>query len=1274
MRAKGDRLTLEMRWSSATFNKIVADTGDIAITITKDGSAWFKGILTPQLSHEMDARPKSFAIEATDMGQLLRHRINEYFTWAGYSVCNPADTAHSIVHQLAYMAGFSAGDLAGIATISKTIDYFSNDDLDNKYWDFLDELQFQFGYVFYFTAAGVLALFDVYPATATASFTFSTGVSGNCLGPLSTRKAERQYKDVEVDWYEHQVLADQIVFSETQGATEVYKCLIPIAAGGYYPTSSNVESMFADFAIDGYEVLAVTDAVIDELSDYDVVNLSGTAETKRFPVKFYNGGAVTEYIKRLDIRGNAIVKSTIHRTRQTVSNDLLLKLDAGYLTTEADATRLSSGLKRHYQYAPFTYRLESRTAVALGTIVLQTEAAFLGQSNKCVVVEVTERPWDAIYEYVLEGIEAYSANAVTTQGEPVGTRNANLAAGSGSYVDPQAATVVLPEASLLIPLYIYPTGGGIEANWAQIILQAREHQGIQCYVVANPSSGPGTSTDGNYTDAIKKMQGAGVKVLGYVASTFAAKSLQNVKDEIASWVSLYPGVDGLFVDEVKYEASLSDATKAYYQAIYSYARQARLYPVVGNPGCAVPEAYFTNALFDICVVHEGDAWPTKAALSLYAYNTDYDRKRRAVLVYDEAWSTASFKMCLKYVGSAYCNNTTGPWDSISTNLAEQFQFIGNRSVQLSFEADDATDDDRLPDGDALLDCQTPELSWHGSFGTLMPKLLPGKRTVFEPPYIGSVLNPRCLWPGRGAVGVWKATTNLLAALYPSDWSTATGGKTCINGATAVLEYVASLGRTATRVTFSGAASGAVHRSISLSASTAYSGSMWVYCETGFAVSIEMSDFIDQGLNTSWTLAPGLNYISTSGTTDAHTARYFTLLSNVAGVCWILDGQLENSPYATPFTPSTRAAGSLDFAYPFDDDIAFSVRPGFTFDCAEVGNKRIFFNAIGPTGGLMIYYDQSTDRIVANLYKTAGVYFKKITPAFTTNAALQVKHSILCKPNTTAGSVALYLNGVECAEGMAGGDCSGVNISGNIYFGYDYGGAGSEADSAMGDFVLDPSRTLTTAHYLTGRPYYDPHEVMTAARNIRLSAQGSRNYNSPSVWTDSYGREASVDAAEGFQVKDATGKILFQTPNAALVEGSYPMGQYFGEKYANAVYQLVSVTSFTLNTWYTQGIINNGYTNVRGVKLKYRMHGQGGPSITPCAFICFRPTGTTWDINYDDMTPMDGIYLGGPSTSIIERVGMIDVPVSGDQFDYNVYLLAPTSSSVILQIEQIGIYA
>jgi len=1292
MRASGDRLTFDMAWSSAAFTKIVSDAGDIGITVTKDGAAWFKGILTPQIDHEMDARPRSFSIEATDLGQKFRHRINSYFTWAGYKVCDPASPTTSIVHALATLAGFSAGDLAGIATIDKTIDLFSNDDLDNKYWDVLDELLFQFGYTFYFTAAGVLALFDVYPATATASFTFATGVGGNTLSPLTTRKAERQYKDVEVDWYEHLTLADQVVFSETQGATEVYKCLIPIVAGGYYPTSSNVESTYAEFALDGYEVLAVTGAVIDEMSDYSVSNLSGTAESKRVPVKFYNAGAVTQYIKKLDVRGTAIVKSTMRKTRQTTSSDMLLKLDAGYLTAEADAARLSSGLKRHYQYAPFTYKLESREAVALGAIVLQTETAFLMQSNKCVIVDIVERPWDAIYEYVLEGIESYSANAVTTTGQREGATTGNTAVSSGSYVDPRAATLALPEASLMIPLYIYPTGGGIEASWAEVILQARKHPGIQVYVIANPSSGPGTSTDGNYTDAIKKMQGAGVKVLGYVASTFGAKSLQDIKDEIAAWDSLYPDVDGLFVDEVKYEASLSDATKAYYQAIYSYARQAWLWPIVGNPGCAVPETYFTNALFDICVIHEGNAWPTEAALSLYSYNTDYDRTKRAVLVYDENYSTASFKMCLKYVGSCYCNENTGPWDSLSGHLVEQIQFVGNRAVQLAFEADDASDDDRLPDGVALLDCQTPELSWHGSDGVTLPKLMPGKVTVYETAKIGTVANPRVPWPGRGAIWVGKATENKLTS--PEDWSVYTGTDMAIPPYKA---WLAEVAKDCTTMTF-GAGNEFVYRTVAMGA--AITGQTWTFSITLFFNSASGYVFLytldgithAEGWIEKRAVVQGLNTIHVTRTFGATVSTNIQInignydISGGAAAggsgkgaaaqgainFYLLNSQLEQSAYATPFTPSTRAAGQCGFTYQFNDDISFAVKPWFAYDCNEATGDRTFFYAVGPTGFLMIYYSQSTDTVIAWLTKTGGNFYLVQTAAFTDNATLQARHIILVKPDTTAGTLAFYFDGVEQTTVSSSGSCAGVDITGTIYIGYNTDGPGMEADSALGDFCLDSSRSLTVAHYATGRPYYDPRELMNANRNFRINLTGARQHNIPTSWTDDFGREASADAAEGFQVRDATGKILFQTPNAALVEGSYPMGQLFGEKYDNAVYTLLDSTTFTLGQWNTVTIVSGGISNIRGVKIKFTIIGVGS-SATPGCSIWTRPTGSTWGVGAGDMSLQDAFFLYGQTMTAAQRFGTLEVPVVGNQFDY-FCTIAPANTSYRLVLQQIGKWA
>lgn len=235
------------------------------------------------------------------------------------------------------------------------------------------------------------------------------------------------------------------------------------------------------------------------------------------------------------------------------------------------------------------------------------------------------------------------------------------------------------ETEVLIPLYIYPADVFTNVDYNNIITLASAHHKIPITVVLNPGSGPGSVVDGNYTVAIRRLQGAGVNVLGYVHTTGATIPLQDVKDDVDTWLTLYPAIDGLFVDEMSNDDSA--AHRAYFAQLTQYAHSRRLYPVIGNPGTLLVNTYWTQDCADVIVVYESPDWPVEATIKgdFDGGLIDIDFRRKAGLAYDVATvgSEASITMMKKYLGMIYVTDDPGPnpWDTISTELADLLDFL-----------------------------------------------------------------------------------------------------------------------------------------------------------------------------------------------------------------------------------------------------------------------------------------------------------------------------------------------------------------------------------------------------------------------------------------------------------------------------------------------------------------------------------------------------------------------------------------------------------------------
>ena len=207
---------------------------------------------------------------------------------------------------------------------------------------------------------------------------------------------------------------------------------------------------------------------------------------------------------------------------------------------------------------------------------------------------------------------------------------------------------------LLVPMYVYPADIHKNAAYNKLIELKREYETIPFWVVLNPASGPGKEIDANYTKAIDRLEGAGCVVIGYVSTDYGKRPPADVQKEIGQWLKMYPGIHGIFFDEMIYEDT--DAGAKYQAALNQYAHDTGCWPTVANPGADTPGRYFANPGADVIVVHEGDSWPKEERLKgdYFGGYSDYPPFSRCVLLHSQAkLDRPSLKMVRKYVRWVY---------------------------------------------------------------------------------------------------------------------------------------------------------------------------------------------------------------------------------------------------------------------------------------------------------------------------------------------------------------------------------------------------------------------------------------------------------------------------------------------------------------------------------------------------------------------------------------------------------------------------------------------
>ncbi|KAH1885906.1 hypothetical protein KXX01_000508 [Aspergillus fumigatus] len=112
-----------------------------------------------------------------------------------------------------------------------------------------------------------------------------------------------------------------------------------------------------------------------------------------------------------------------------------------------------------------------------------------------------------------------------------------------AVVIPPAVVVTLhkkndmgPKSKVFVPLYVYPAPGA----WTPLEDVISKHPDVNFTVVINPGSGPGPNAlpDGNYTREIPKLASyENVRLLGYVATTYAKRNISLVRRDIETYAA-----------------------------------------------------------------------------------------------------------------------------------------------------------------------------------------------------------------------------------------------------------------------------------------------------------------------------------------------------------------------------------------------------------------------------------------------------------------------------------------------------------------------------------------------------------------------------------------------------------------------------------------------------------------------------------------------------------------------------------------------------------------
>jgi hypothetical protein len=155
-----------------------------------------------------------------------------------------------------------------------------------------------------------------------------------------------------------------------------------------------------------------------------------------------------------------------------------------------------------------------------------------------------------------------------------------------------------------------------------------------------------------------------VKVIGYVHTSYGGRAATDVETDMNNWHGWYPGVTGIFFDEMANTAGL----ESYYSGLTSYAKGHGFNFTVGNPGQDTSAGYVGTV--DVILIYENGGVPAVSALS--GWHTSSPRQNFGVIPYRvSALDTTFVAAARPYVGYIYLqsDDLPNPWDTVPSYLS-----------------------------------------------------------------------------------------------------------------------------------------------------------------------------------------------------------------------------------------------------------------------------------------------------------------------------------------------------------------------------------------------------------------------------------------------------------------------------------------------------------------------------------------------------------------------------------------------------------------------------
>ncbi len=248
-----------------------------------------------------------------------------------------------------------------------------------------------------------------------------------------------------------------------------------------------------------------------------------------------------------------------------------------------------------------------------------------------------------------------TANSVSNSSASSSTSSLRSTATSSTTTTQQTSVHQLPESTgIVIPLYTnYST-----SKWSEVIQAKLSHSTVPIVAIVNPHIGPGTYYNSSFAAGVKRMQQAGIMVLGYVWTDYGAKNGSYLDAQMQAYSTWY-AVNGIFLDGMA--NSLRSPSGAYMPAYYAnltaYSKSIGMTIVFGNPGADVPVQFVGTV--DTLGIFENSFLPSLKFLG--GWHAKYNKTNFAFVSYNVTSLSSMSSYIVEasnFVGYLFLSNMT----------------------------------------------------------------------------------------------------------------------------------------------------------------------------------------------------------------------------------------------------------------------------------------------------------------------------------------------------------------------------------------------------------------------------------------------------------------------------------------------------------------------------------------------------------------------------------------------------------------------------------------